>query len=77
MKTNQAIAASFCALAIAVLFGIAPTTIWAQDDQSAGPRYINFRIQTVKQDRDAEWRSLRKEMMEANKKAGRAFYHVY
>ena len=31
----------------------------------------------VKQDRGAEWEGLRKEMMEANRKAGRAFYHVY
>jgi hypothetical protein len=77
MKTKKTITASVCASVIAALLGIAPATTWSQDDESAVPRYVNFRIQTVKQDRDAEWRSLRKEMMEANKKAGRAFYHVY
>ena len=61
-------------LALSLLMLITTTPTLAQDE---GPGYINFRIQTVKQDRDAEWEGLRKEMMEANRKAGRAFYHVY
>ncbi len=74
MRARKLTAALTRALTIGLLVAIAPTLTWAQDE---GPGYVNFRIQTVKQDRGAEWEGLRKEMMEANRKAGRAFYHVY
>jgi hypothetical protein len=74
MTIRDRIAALIRLTTIALLLTIPTTPAWAQDE---GPGYINFRIQTVKNDRTFEWEALRKEMMEANKKAGRAFYHVY
>ena len=77
MKTQKLIAGLFRICAIALLFAIVPTSIWAQNDESAGPTYINFRIQTVKQGRVPEWESIRKERTEAARRAGRPYYHVY
>ncbi len=64
-------------LTIGIVLISAPTMILAQDEDAAGPTYINFRIQTVKQDQVAQWEVLRKEMSDAAKAAGRSYYHVY
>ena len=64
-------------MTIGVLLISAPTMMLAQDEEPAGPRYINIRIQTVKPDRVAQWESLRKEMSENMQEGGQAFYHVY
>jgi hypothetical protein len=74
MKIRETISTIICLTTFGLLLTIAPTLAWAQDD---GPGYINFRIQTVKHDRTMEWEALRKEMMEANRRVGRAFYHVF
>ncbi len=64
-------------MTIGVLLISAPTMMLAQDEEPAGPGYINIRIQTVKPDRVAQWESLRKEMSENRQEGGWAFYHVY
>ncbi len=74
MTIREAIAAPIRLMTLGLLLTLITTPAWAQDE---GPGYINFRIQKVKQDREAEWEGLRKEMMAANRKAGRAYYHVY
>ena len=59
---------------IGLLLTITTTLAWAQDD---GPGYVNFRIQTLKPGKAAEWEKLRKEQSEGYREAGSAFYHVY
>jgi hypothetical protein len=74
MNIRDAATAVARTFTLGLILTSATTLAWAQDE---GPGYVNFRIQTVKHERIMEWEALRKEMMEANRKAGRAFYHVY
>lgn len=78
MKINNLLVSGWTAgcLLLAAVSAI-PTTAEAESHEAPAPSYINFRIQTVKQDSGAEWEKLRKERRDAAKAAGHSYYHVY
>ena len=77
MTIQDLTAALIRSLTVGLLFTIAPPLAWAQVEEPAASSYINFRIQTLKPGKLAEWEQLRQEQSDGNRKAGTAFYHVY
>jgi hypothetical protein len=57
-----------------LLFSITSAVVLAQEEEA---EFVNFRIQTVKLDKVAQWESLRKERSEALQEAGVPFHHVW